>query len=84
MHDFLIASQKVIGFIICFLPKPRNLRVNCMTPTNSPQYATFTEALRRVLQVTPAELKARLAAEKKAKTIKPRPLVSVRVSRAKV
>jgi len=45
---------------------------------DSSEYARFTNALRKVLQVSHSDMKAMLAAEKKAKASRPRP--SSRVS----
>lgn len=46
------------------------------------EYSAFTSALRKILQVSHAEMLERLAQEKKAKASKPQPSVS-RDSRAK-
>jgi hypothetical protein len=48
---------------------------------DSSQYSRFSNALRKVLQVSHSDMKEMLAAEKKAKASKPRP--SSRVSRDK-
>jgi hypothetical protein len=42
------------------------------TKTHSPEYATFSSALQKVLQVSHAELKSQLEVEKKRKKRKPK------------
>jgi hypothetical protein len=49
-----------------------------ISDSSSPEYTKFTEALRKVLRVSHAEMKEGLVAAKKAKASKPRP--SSRVS----
>jgi hypothetical protein len=51
------------------------------SPKYSQEYTVFSDALRKVLQVSHSELKTRIEAEKKAKASKPRPSVHARDSR---
>ncbi len=52
-------------------------------PKTSDEYAAFSNALGRVLQVSPAELKRRIAEDKKARARKSKRASASRVSRAK-
>jgi hypothetical protein len=51
------------------------------SPVYPQEYMAFDNALRKVLQVSHSEIKARMEAEKKAKASKPRPSSRVRDSR---
>ena len=55
---------------------------NTKGQNKSVEYAAFSTALRKVLQVSHSDMQQMLAQEKKAKASKPRPSVS-RASRAK-